>query len=152
MRHLLSLTVVYMTLLTGCALNPPAPGDTDPRHQVMETERAFARTMADRDHAAFTTFLADEAVFFSGPRPLHGKRQVADWWRRYFGKPEAPFSWEPEQVEVLESGTLALSSGPVRDPQGKLIATFTSIWRMEAPGVWRIVFDKGNDICDCPKP
>lgn len=26
---------------------------------------------------------------------------------------EAPFSWEPAQVEVLDSGTLALSSGPV---------------------------------------
>jgi len=22
---------------------------------------------------------------------------------------------------------------------------------MEAPGVWRIVFDKGNEVCDCPK-
>jgi hypothetical protein len=52
---------------------------------------------------------------------------------------------------VLASGTLAISSGPVRDPSGKLVATFTSIWRQEAPGVWRIIFDKGNDVCDCPK-
>lgn len=155
MRQPLFILAVCMSLLAllgGCALNPPAPGVNDLRQQVMNTERAFARTMAARDHAAFTSFLADEAIFFSGAKPLHGKQQVADWWRRYFGKPAAPFSWEPEQVEVLESGTLALSSGPVRDPHGKLIATFTSIWRMEAPGVWRIVFDKGNDICDCPKP
>jgi hypothetical protein len=50
-------------------------------------------------------------------------------------------------VEVLGSGTLALSTGPVRDPSGKLIGTFTSIWRQDAPGVWRIVFDKGNPVC-----
>ena len=50
---------------------------------------------------------------------------------------------------MLAGGTLAISSGPVRDPSGKLFATFTSIWRQEAPGVWRIVFDKGNDVCDC---
>ena len=34
---------------------------------------------------------------------------------------------------------------------GKLIATFTSVWRQESPGVWRIVFDKGNEVCDCAK-
>ena len=64
--------------------------------------------------------------------------------KRFYEKPDAPFSWAPEQVEVLESGTLALSSGPVWDPKGKQFATFTSIWRLEAPGVWRIVFDKGQ--------
>ena len=53
---------------------------------------------------------------------------------------------------MLDSGNLALSSGPVRDPSGKLVATFTSIWRQEGPGTWRIIFDKGNDVCDCPKP
>jgi hypothetical protein len=52
-------------------------------------------------------------------------------------------------VEVLDSGDLALSSGPVRDASGKLIATFTSIWRREAPATWRIVFDKGNPVCPC---
>jgi len=41
----------------------------------------------------------------------------------------------------------------VRDVARKAehVATFTSIWRMEAPGVWRIVFDKGNEDCNCPK-
>ena len=41
-------------------------------------------------------------------------------------------------------GTLALSTGPVRNPAGQPIARFNSIWRQEAPGVWRIVFDKGQ--------
>ncbi|HPA52918.1 MAG TPA: DUF4440 domain-containing protein, partial [Thermoanaerobaculia bacterium] len=59
----------------------------------------------------------------------------------------APFSWEPALVEVLDSGTLALSTGPVRDPAGKETGTFTSIWRREGPGTWRIVFDKGNPVC-----
>jgi ketosteroid isomerase-like protein len=120
--------------------------------QVMETERAFAKTMADRDSAAFASFVSDEAVFFSGPSPLRGKKQVTGWWKRYYEKKEAPFSWEPEQVEVLDSGLLALSTGPVYDRKGMKIATFTSIWRLEGPGVWRIVFDKGNEVCGQPKP
>jgi ketosteroid isomerase-like protein len=35
----------------------------------------------------------------------------------------------------------------VRDPAGTLIGTFTSIWRRETDGSWRIIFDKG-----CPPP
>ena len=112
------------------------------------TERAFAKTMADRDFA-FLSFLSDEAVFFSGKDALTGKRQVADAWKTLYEKPDAPFSWQPEQVVVLDSGTLALSTGPVLNPDGKAIATFTSIWRREASGEWRIIFDKGCDVCDC---
>ena len=140
-----------MTLAAACATTAPAPSTAELARQVDATERAFARTMADRDHAAFASFLADEAVFFTGPAPLRGKAAVAAGWKRFYERPQAPFSWEPDRVEVLDSGTLAISSGPVRDPAGRTIATFTSIWRLEAPGTWRIVFDKGNEVCDCPK-
>jgi ketosteroid isomerase-like protein len=126
------------------------PSNAELKREVADTERAFAKTMADRDHAAFVVFLADEAVFFSGPAgaPLRGKREIAERWARFYEKPQAPFSWEPDQVEVLDSGHLALSSGPVHNPQGKLIARFTSIWRREGPGTWRIVFDKGSEVCE----
>jgi ketosteroid isomerase-like protein len=100
--------------------------------------------MADRNFAAFQGFLAAETVFFSGPEPLHGAQRVAAYWQRFYEGPRAPFSWEPDQVEVLASGTLALSTGPVYDPQGQLISRFSSIWRQESPGVWRIVFDRGE--------
>ena len=151
MRILLAAAAACAALLAGCVMSPTQPGATELHPQVADTERAFAKTMADRDHAAFATFLSAETVFFTGPKPLHGRRQVADGWKRFYESAAAPFSWEPDQVEVLESGTLALSSGPVRDPSGKLIATFTSIWRLEAPGIWRIIFDKGNTACDCAK-
>lgn len=130
-----------------CAEPAPSADVQKLARQVADTERAFARTMANRDFPAFTSFIADEAIFFSGPTATRGRQQVADSWKRYFDEPTAPFSWGPQQVEVLDSGRLALSTGPVYDPRGKLIGTFTSIWRQEAPGTWRIVFDKGCDVC-----
>jgi len=142
------LAASFVAQFMGCGVASQQLNRTDLHQQVVDTERAFAKTMADRDHAGFTAFISEEAVFFSGPSPLRGRQQVAEWWRRYYEKPEPPFSWEPEQVEVLDSGSLALSSGPVRDSKGKLIGRFTSIWRLEAPGVWRIIFDKGNEVCD----
>ena len=120
----------------------------DIRDEVMKTERAFAATMAERDHRAFTSFLSSEAIFFAGDSPLRGKQAVADAWAPYFEGPDAPFSWEPETVEVLESATLALSTGPVFDPGGKIVATFQSIWRRETDGSWKIIFDKGSRACE----
>lgn len=146
------VSLVTALSLFGCAASMPRVAPEEARQQVMATERAFAKTMADRDLKAFASFISDDTVFFSGPKPLHGKQAVVDFWSRLYQKPQAPFSWEPDEVEVLDSGTLAISSGPVRDPNGKLFARFTSIWRLEAPGQWRIIFDKGNEICDCPKP
>lgn len=105
--------------------------------------------MADRDHAAFVSFLAEETVFF-GKAPLRGKKAVADGWKAFYEGAKAPFSWEPDAVEVLDSGRLALSSGPVHDPDGKRVGTFNSVWRREADGQWRIVFDKGCPPCSCP--
>jgi uncharacterized protein (TIGR02246 family) len=140
-------------LLAACAGTPPqAEPPIDPaqlQKEVMQTERAFAKTMADRDAQAFAGFLAEETIFFNGPNStLRGKQAVAEAWKPYFAKPAAPFSWDPAEVEVLDSGSLALSTGPVYDAKGKRIATFNSIWRREAPGVWHIVFDKGSGLCD----
>jgi ketosteroid isomerase-like protein len=118
-------------------------------NQVRETERAFAKTMADRDHAAFVSFLADDTVFVGDPAALRGKPAVAAGWKRFYDGAQAPFSWDPERVEVLDSGALAFSSGPVRDPQGKRVGTFNSVWRREPGGAWKIVFDKGCPACDC---
>jgi ketosteroid isomerase-like protein len=136
-------------LWIAAAATLPAQSNAELKEQVRATERAFAKTMADRDHAAFVSFLADEAVFFGAAGVLRGPRQVGDGWKRFYEGAKAPFSWEPEQVEVLDSGTLALSSGPVWDPDHKRIGTFSSIWRRNADGKWKIVFDKGCPPCNC---
>ena len=141
-------TIRTFALTLGVALgvlpHGPAAAADSPRDQVWAAETAFARSMAERNAQAFAGFLADEAVFFSGTTALHGKARVVEGWAGFFADKEAPFSWAPDQVEVLASGTLALSTGLVRDPAGKAIARFNSIWRLEGPNRWRVVFDKGS--------
>jgi ketosteroid isomerase-like protein len=138
-------------LANAIAAEPAKPVFTGVQEQVANVERAFAATMRARDHAAFSAFLSEEAIFSGGTQPLRGKAAVAAEWKKFFAKPEAPFSWEPDDVEVLASGTLAKTSGPVYAPNGKLIARFQSVWRLEAPNAWRIVFDGGTEVCDCKK-
>jgi hypothetical protein len=95
---------------------------------VANAERAFAATMAKRDARAFAP-------------------HIAEGWKQFFDGPTAPFSWEPDIVEVLDSGAMALTSGPVLDHEGKLIGRFNSIWRLERDGQWRVLFDRGAPAC-----
>lgn len=116
--------------------------------QVRDAENAFAATMAARDHKAFATFIAEDAVFF-GNQAIRGKAAVVESWKRLYEKPDAPFSWRSEEVQVLDSGQLAHSSGPVFDPKGERVGSFNSIWRRDSDGKWKVVFDKGCDVCKC---
>lgn len=148
-RKLLILGLCLSTL--GCVTSQPLLTDEEARSQVRETEAAFARTMADRDQLAFSSFIDDNAIFYSGDKALRGKQAVVASWSGYFTDQVAPFSWEPAVVEVLEPGRLAHSSGPVRDRDGNTIGEFASIWRYQ-DGAWKIIFDRGNDVCNCGAP
>jgi ketosteroid isomerase-like protein len=117
--------------------------------QVRAAETAFAKTMADRDHAAFVSFLAEDTVFFGGQGPIRGRDAVAAAWKRFYEGPQAPFSWGPERVAVIATGGLAYSSGPVKDPAGKNVGTYNSTWRREQDGSWKIVLDAGCPACNC---
>jgi ketosteroid isomerase-like protein len=131
-------TAVLLAVLAGLAPSPRATNEKL-QEQLRQTETAFAKTMADRDHAAFTSFLADETVFM-GRTTLRGRTAVAA-------------AWKPERVEVLDSGRLGMTSGPVYDESGQRTGTFNSVWRRDQDGRWRIVFDIGCPSCEAtPSP
>lgn len=127
----------------GAAAPPPLATLVE---QARAAETAFARSMADRDLDAFARHVAEDAVFINGGRPLRGKAAVVAHWKRFYEAPAAPFAWRPEIVEVLESGTLAYSEGPVSAPDGTVFARYFSTWRRESDGRWRIVFDNGYEL------
>ena len=130
---------------------PADAADRDLAAEVKAAEKAFAKTMADRDIQGFAKHISEEGVFFGGKGPIRGREAVVTAWKRFFEGSGAPFSWDPETAEVLPSGNLGLTSGPVRDPNGELMGTFMTIWRLESDGKWRVIFDKGCDVCK-PEP
>lgn len=142
-----------MPLLVVLALNVVASTMTSESlpelaAQVRATEIAFAKTLADRDTKAFVRMIAPDVIWLAD-KPLHGPAEVLASWQKFFDAPQPPFSWAPEIVEVQEGGKLAMSTGPVINAAGKRVATYTSIWRREKSGEWRIIFDRGSPDCDC---
>ena len=138
-RRLAASAVLLIALSSGAQ-----PSLDARRAEVFAAERAFARSMAERDFAAFGRYVAEDSVFFSGTTPLRGRAAVLAAWQPFFAGPDAPFSWEPDQVEVLESGELALSTGLVQNPEGVVTARFNSIWQRQPDGRWLVIFDKGG--------
>ncbi len=167
LRRLTLYMLMSMLSLPACSASPNPmasasvpgaaeqvrPSPQELQEAVRQAEIAFAKTMADRDFKAFQSFISDEAIFFSDQHTvLRGKAQIAAEWKGLYEAPQAPFSWAPERVEVLESGTLALSTGPIFDRKGKKIAIFNSIWRLDKDGQWQVVFDKGSPLNEKDKP
>jgi len=149
---LIAAAMILILGLPAAALAADGPGNAELAIQLRATEEAFAKTMADRDHAAFVTFLADETVFFGRSGELRGRDAVAAAWKPLFEGAVAPFSWQPEVATVLDSGSLGLTAGPIFAPDGKRVGTFNSVWRRSADGSWKIVFDRGCPGCECPPP
>ncbi len=131
------------------AMPTPPPTLSPLEREVWDTETAFARTMAARDHAGFVSFLSPETVFQGGKGPIRGREAVAAAWKGYYEAPRAPFSWGPDRAVVLASGSLASTSGPVFDPSGRRTGTFNSVWRKDPDGKWRVIFDSGCPECKC---
>jgi len=144
-QNLILICIGLPLLMVQYSCSPTTEKRVDTAASEVEAkEIAFARTMADRDFDAFLGFVSPEAVFFSGNKPLRGHDAISQAWAPYFEGETAPFSWHPDVIEVLSSGRLALTSGPVRAVSGEIVGRFNSIWRKDKDGNWRVVFDKGS--------
>ena len=131
----------------SCASRPASLSRDELVVQLRQRETTFAATMARRDHSAFATHIASDAVFINGGAPLRGKEAITSFWKRFFTGPSAPFAWKPEIVEVGADGTLGYTEGPVSAPSGAVFARFFSTWQRDTSGQWFVVFDNGYDVC-----
>jgi ketosteroid isomerase-like protein len=149
-RNSMTALVIVALGLPGVVIAGDGPDTAELAAELKATEEAFARTMANRDHDAFVSFLDDETIFEGPAGELRGKDAVAAAWKPLYQGPQPPFSWQPESVSVLDSGTLGLSSGPIFAPDGRRVGTFNSVWRRRPDGTWKVIFDRGCPQCECP--
>jgi len=125
-----------------------APMPESPLAEMVRAELAFAE-LAGRQNtkAAFLANLHPQAVVFQ-PGPVNGR---AHWEAR----PENPglLTWSPAFAEVSEDGRMGYTTGPAEfrkdraKPQEPPIwkGRFVSVWRKGADGIWRVIFDAGDD-------
>jgi ketosteroid isomerase-like protein len=149
-RSIAALLTVVLTLaaeaLPGAQQAPELP---QPLTQMIETERAFAaRALIVGWKAAFLEYFADNAVGFDQGRAGLARDQIV-------ANPDPPkdhrLIWEPRYGDVAASGDLGYLTGPVRsilpsrDNGRPRHSTYTSIWKRERNGAFKVVMDVGTN-------
>ena len=115
--------------------------------QMVEAERAFAaRALVVGWKAAFLEYFAESAVGFDSGKVGLARDQVG-------ANPDPPkdhrLIWEPRYGDVAASGELGYLTGPVRsilpsrDNGRPRHSTYTSIWKRERSGNFKVVIDVG---------
>jgi ketosteroid isomerase-like protein len=114
---------------------------------LIEAERAFAAMAADQGvRASFLANFADDGIAFE-PGPV----RLREAWsaRPAPADPKAlRLQWAPAAAAVAASGDLGFTTGPftltlasgARPPSHGI---FTSVWRRDPSGVWKVVLDAG---------
>ena len=145
-----SLTLILISLIV--ASNALADLTDDVRCR----EIGFSKSVEIQDTALFASFIDADARFV-GNSVTRGTAAIAEGWSVFFAENGPSIKWRPQFVEVIEDGTLALTRGPFRlitkDEQGvetEHWGTFNSVWRPNADGEWRVVFDAGSDSNETP--
>ncbi|HXU44855.1 MAG TPA: nuclear transport factor 2 family protein [Thermoanaerobaculia bacterium] len=132
--------------------------DDAARTSLEATENAFAGSVLHKDKDAFAARLDENAAFIGPDGVTRGKAAILEAWAPLFAPGAPSFEWHPEIVELSGDGAIGITRGPwVIRSKGKdgqeteRRGTFNSVWRKDASGGWKIIFDAGCP-CSDPKP
>jgi len=114
--------------------------------------RSNAADVAQHGHDAFLTHFAEDGVeIVQG-----GGFDTKDDMRKQPAWPQGTtLTWTPVKAEMSKSGDLGFTYGnyvfTAKNKDGKLVAgygKYTSIWKKQEDGQWKVLVDMGNDSPD----
>lgn len=142
-----AFAVFFAVALTACAgadnLEPSPAASPAP---IIAAERAFAADAAVHGWAAsFRTTAAPEALMLS-PGPVNAQEQLA----QIQGNGSTNLDWRPAYAGIARSGDFGFTTGPFqsRARAGQIIGHYFTVWRQQADGNWKWIFDGGTDVAD----
>ena len=138
--------------LSACASVPDA---RDAREELFLTDQAWAAAAsAGKDVDLVASFWSDDGVIVPADAPVvSGKAAIRDFVAGSFATPGFHIGWTPvrSQVHVSDDGTMGYSvsesSTTFPGEDGKLVTMAgrgVSIWRRDANGQWKCVYDTWN--------
>ena len=126
-------------ILAALILQAAAP------ESAVDAERAFnAAAQARGQWTAFREYVAANATMFV-PQPINAQE-----WLKDRKDPAKSVEWWPSESYVSCDGNTAINTGGWKRPDGS-VGYFTTIWRRQADGGWKWVYD-GGDTLASPLP
>ena len=117
--------------------------------KVMKLSREWSEVASTGDVEKTVSYWADDAfVMSAGQPPLKGKPAIRQMVEESYKIPGFRISWQPQSVEVSESGDMAYmienSQVSMTDSTGKPVTLrnkSVSIWRKQPDGSWKNAVD-----------
>jgi len=114
-------------------------------------EGEFMRAAAERGSQGYMSYYADDAVEVpNGAAIIHGKVEIAKGMG-FLDDKNNQLMWTPVGADISASGDLGYTYGNYefhsKDKDGKPsveYGKYTSIWKLQKDGSWKVVLDMGN--------
>ncbi len=114
-------------------------------------EGEFMRAAAERGSQGYMSYYADDAVEVpNGAAIIHGKVEIAKGMG-FLDDKNNQLIWTPVGADISSSGDLGYTYGTYefrsKDKEGKPsveYGKYTSIWKLQKDGSWKVVLDMGN--------
>jgi ketosteroid isomerase-like protein len=155
-RMKLFLSVVVAALFAGMiVLAPVRPAASAPPQATAETlkqlEAEFMQAAAAKGAAGYMSYYADDAVELPNGGPLiQGKVEIAKGMG-FLDDKNNSLTWVPVGADISAAGDLGYTYGTFefrsKDKDGKVAVDrgkYTSIWKKQKDGSWKVVLDMGN--------
>ncbi|MBZ5655938.1 MAG: nuclear transport factor 2 family protein [Acidobacteriia bacterium] len=115
---------------------------------LVQLEADFAKAVAEQGRAAFVTYFADDGVELEEGGGISTKDDIR---KQPAWSEGTSLTWTPVKADMAASGDLGYTYGNYvfksKDKEGKPVTyygKYTSIWKKQKGGSWKVVVDMGN--------
>jgi ketosteroid isomerase-like protein len=118
---------------------------------LRQLEGEFMKAAAERGSAGYMSYYADDAVEVPNGGPIiQGKVNIAKGMG-FLDQKDNHLTWTPVGADISASADLGYTYGTFefrsKDKDGKPVidhGKYTSIWKKQQDGSWKVVLDMGN--------
>jgi ketosteroid isomerase-like protein len=118
---------------------------------LRQLEGEFMKAAAERGSAGYMSYYADDAVEVPNGGPIiQGKVNIAKGMG-FLHQKDNHLTWTPVGADISASADLGYTYGTFefrsKDKDGKPVidhGKYTSIWKKQQDGSWKVVLDMGN--------
>lgn len=143
--------VALVLVIVATNLKPVSANQTTGAETLKKIEAAFMNAAAAKGSVGYMAYYADNAVELpNGASAIKGKDAIARTMG-FLDPPGNKLTWTPEFAEMSASGDLGYTYGTFlftsKDKDGNPISEsgkYTSIWKKQKDGSWKVVLDMGN--------
>lgn len=138
-------TIIFPMTHQTVSASPKATADT-----LKQLEGEFMKAALEKGSKGYMSCYADEAVELPNNSPaIYGKTNIAETMG-FLDDKNNRLTWKPAGGDISASGDLGYTFGtyeftsPGQDGSQTEYGKYTSIWKLQKDGSWKVVLDMGN--------